>query len=119
MRDKFLKFVLFLAVWALIYWLSGISVGVVPFLLACLFVYSIGEESMLFLAREFDNNHNALFDRISTLQYEVDELTAEREDIRSQLYSLQDRLDNLEKPKQVSFDSFYDFLDDTEKTKEN
>lgn len=119
MKNHILKLIIFLALWGFIYWISKENFGVLSFLIAYLFVYSIGKDALLFLAKEFDNNHNALAANVMDLSEKVELLTDENNSLKEEVENLKNLISDLDIPKNKGFDSFYDFIDEIEDEKRN
>lgn len=87
MKNKAIQFVIFLLIWAVIYWLSKWNFGVISFLLACLFVYqkNAEDDKLIMLAKEFDRNHNALAHRFDELQRQIDDLKEENQYLKDKI----------------------------------
>lgn len=115
MKNKLLKLIIFLLVWAFIYWISNTNFGVISFLLACLFVYTVNKDALIFLAKEFDKNHNALADNVKELYGRLETLEDENNDLKQEITDLTERISDLEAPKRTGFDPLYDFIDEIEK----
>ena len=114
-KNKLLKLIIFLLVWAFIYWISNTNFGVISFLLACLFVYTVNKDALIFLAKEFDKNHNALADNVKELYGRLETLEDENNDLKQEITDLTERISDLEAPKRTGFDPLYDFIDEIEK----
>lgn len=114
MKNKIIKFILFLVVWALIYWLAKGNFGVIAFLFACLFVYSVDKNALIFLANEFDKNHNALADNLRELQQELESIKSENSELQGEIRELRDDVSEIEQRKNKRSDDFYDFIDEVE-----
>ncbi|MFW1748092.1 hypothetical protein [Acinetobacter sp. NyZ410] len=95
MKHKILKIVIFLVVWAIIYWIVESNFWFISFLFAYLFVYSIGKDSLIFLANEFDKNHNALADNVRDLYEEVQNLKQDKEALEIEVYELKNQISEI------------------------
>lgn len=114
MKNKILKFIVFLFVWALIYWISKGNFGVISLLFACLFIYTVDKNALIFLANEFDKNHNSLADNVRELYEEIRFLKEDKEKLENEVQELRDSINELTPKKSKGFDSFYDFIDEVE-----
>ena len=105
--NKLLRVLVFLAFWAFLYWICSYNFGVITFILACLIFSMVGKGDILFLAKDFDRNHNHLVGMIENLQHEVKLLSSDYDDLRSELNDTQAELDSLRFPKNsIDFDDF-------------
>lgn len=98
-EKKLIKLLVFILVWALLYWFTTGDFGAIAFLLAYIIAYSVGENALLFLANEFDKNHNSLIDNFRALHERLELLESENTDLRQELNSLYERVSELEEPK--------------------
>jgi cell division protein FtsB len=114
MKKRILNALVFLVAWGLIYWVTSSNFWFISFLFAYIFVYSVGREALIFLANEFDKNHNALADNVRELYDRLETLENENEDFRQEIIDLSEKISNLEAPKNKGFDPFYDFIDEIE-----
>ena len=112
MKNKILKFIIFLLAWALIYWVSSGNFGVISLLFSCLFVYAVDKNSLTFLANEFDKNHNALADNVRDLYEEIRFLKEDKETLENEIQDLRDIISELTPKQNKGFDPLYDFIDE-------
>ncbi|MDQ8938156.1 hypothetical protein [Acinetobacter baumannii] len=119
MKNHILKLIIFLSLWAFIYWISKENFGVLSFLIAYLFVYSIGKDALLLLANEFDNHHNNLTSNVIDLSEKIENLSEENEQLKGEIDNLRDLIYELKNPKVKGFDDFYDYIDKIENEKKN
>lgn len=118
MKNKIIKFVIFLALWGFLYWLTTWSYGAIAFLLALLFTHPSNSEALLFLAKQFDANHNNLADVVSRLESEIELLSSDYRDLQSRYDDLQDEISEIKsKFEPIELDDFYDLIEDVESDK--
>ncbi|MGL6034942.1 MAG: hypothetical protein ACRC0N_07750 [Acinetobacter johnsonii] len=92
MKNKIINGVLFLIAWGVIYWITSSNFWFISFLFAYIFVYSIGKDSLIFLANEFDKNHNALADNVRSLYDEIQFLKDENETFKEKILDLENQI---------------------------
>lgn len=117
MKAKILKFIVFLVAWGGIFWFIDGNFISIAFLLAAFFVYSVGKDSLLFLANEFDKNHNSLANNVRDLYEQVEFLKEDKELLENQIRDLRDQIDELKPRENKGFDPLYDFIDEMENDK--
>ncbi|MFW2056270.1 hypothetical protein [Acinetobacter haemolyticus] len=117
MKNKILKIVIFLITWGIIYWITASNFWFISLLFAYLLVYAVGKDALIFLANEFDKNHNALADNVRDLYEQVEELKGDKEALVREVQELQNKLSEISHPKRKGFDGFYDFIDENEREK--
>lgn len=88
MKNKIFKLLIFIAVWFLFYWLINLNFVFVSFLFAYVFTYHVGKDTLVFLAKEFDKNHNLLAENVKDLREDLDRFSIENEQLRYELETL-------------------------------
>lgn len=117
MKAKILKLMVFFVAWGGLFWIIDGNFIAIAFLLAALFVYSVGKDSLLVLANEFDKNHNSLADNVRDLYEQIEFLKEDKEFLENQISDLRDQIDELKPRENKGFDPLYDFIDETESDK--
>lgn len=115
---RIIKFGVFLVLSGVFYLLTTWSFSAIAFLLAYLFMYSTSSGALLFLAKEFDKNHNNLADVVGRLESEIERLSSEYDDLQSKYDDLKDELNSIKSNSEPKgLEPFYDYMDEIEQDK--
>ncbi|WPO68782.1 hypothetical protein SDC64_07640 [Acinetobacter haemolyticus] len=106
MKNKILKIAIFFLTWGIIYWITASNFWFISLLFAYLLVYSIGKDSLLFLASEFDKNHNALVDNVRDLALEVQMLKEDKETLNDEIQNLREQLSEINRLRDKEVNNF-------------